>query len=102
MRTYALLAAAVLFTACGPSHYTGLVAMKISDTEAHVCLGEEAATPGTTIDVYRSVCRREKPYTCDLRSVGTGTIKENLNSHYAVATFPEGSTFQEGDMVRAR
>ena len=74
--------------------------MKISDTEAHVCVGKDEVGPGSIIEVLRNVCRREKPYTCELKSVGTGRVTEPLNDHYSVATFPAGLSFQEGDLIR--
>lgn len=95
------LAAAFTLSACAPGHSKGVVAMKISDTEAHVCVGKEEVHTGSEIEVLRNVCRREKPYACELKSIGTGRITEPLNDHYSVATFPAGVAFQEGDLVRA-
>ncbi len=98
-RTHLLLTAFAL-TACSPAHSKGVVAMKISDTEAHVCVGRDEVGPGSEIEVLRNVCRREKPYNCELKRVGVGRVTEPLNDHYSVVTFTAGVPFQEGDLVR--
>lgn len=95
------LAVALTVSACAPAHSKGVVAMKISDTEAHVCVGKDEVRSGSEIEVLRNVCRRQKPYSCTLKSIGTGRISELLNHHYSVATFPAEVPFQEGDLVRA-
>ena len=74
--------------------------MKISDTVAHVCVGKDEVAVGDEIEVLRNVCRREKPYNCELKRVGVGRVTEPLNEHYSVVTFPAGVAFQEGDLVR--
>jgi hypothetical protein len=101
IRSTFTLVAAFTLSACAPAHSRGVVAMKISDTEAHVCVGEEEVHAGSEIEVLRNVCRREKPYACELKLIGIGRITELLNDHYSVATFPAGLSFQEGDLVRA-
>jgi hypothetical protein len=92
--------AALVLTACVPAHSKGVVAMKISDTVAHVCVGKDEVNTGTEIDVLRNVCTQQKPYTCELKRLGTGQITEPLNEHYSVATFPADTGFKEGDLVR--
>lgn len=99
-RSLAPLVAALTLAACAPAHSKGVVAMKLSDTEAHVCVGKEEVSTGTEIEVLRNVCRDVKPYSCELRRLGTGRITEPLNEHYSVATFPADTGFKEGDLIR--
>lgn len=92
--------AAVLAAGCTPAHSRGVVAMKVSDSEVHVCVGKEEVSVGTQVDAYRNVCQQKKPYTCNLDRIDRGTITEVLNEHYSVAAFKPGSKVQEGDVIR--
>lgn len=94
------LVALLALSACVPAHSKGVVAMKISDTEAHVCVGKDEVKPGSEIEVLRNVCKQQKPYTCELKTLGTGRIVEPLNEHYSIATFPADVGFKEGDLIR--
>jgi hypothetical protein len=76
----------------------GSVAMKISETEAHVGLGDQEVKVGDKIILFKhsciggsSGCRRVK--------VGEGEIIRTLNHHYSVARINPGVSFEEGTIV---
>lgn len=83
---------------CTPAHSRGVVAMKVSDREVHVCVGKEEVSVGDRVDAYRNVCRR-KPYRCTLERIDRGTVTEVLNEHYSVVAFEPGSEVAEGDVI---
>ncbi|MFO0842274.1 MAG: hypothetical protein U0797_07720 [Gemmataceae bacterium] len=92
-----------LATACGSVH-RGVVAMKISDTAAHVCLNKDEVAVGDVVRLYRNVCRNTPrsnllPWNCEKRALATCVVTEVLNEHYSVVTLPAGTEFKEGDFV---
>jgi hypothetical protein len=93
--------AALLLTACAAQHSRGTVAMKITDTQAHVCVGKESVTPGTRLEVLRNVCEGPKQ-TCKLTHVGQGSVTDVLNEHYSVAEFPAAIRVREGDLIEVQ
>lgn len=102
---YAITAAGLV--GCVAPHTRGVVAMKLNETDAHVCVGKEEVEPGDKVLLYRNVCTNPaltapktlRAVTCEKKQIGAGTITENLNEHYAAATFPAGTGFKEGDVV---
>lgn len=83
--------------------------MKISDTQAHVCIDRDEVSVGDTVSLFRNECRT-RPDTspkspsrtkteCGKNFVAKGTVVELLNEHYAIANFPSGTDFREGDVV---
>lgn len=101
MKRMTLLTLAVVTAGCSPAHSLGVVAMKITDAEAHVCVGRETARAGTPLGVYRNVCEGPKR-VCKLVKVGAGTVTAVLNEHYAVAQFPPAAGVREGDLVEVQ
>jgi hypothetical protein len=98
-RSYIPLVLLMVSCAVQP-HSRGVVAMKIDESTAHVCVGKSEVRPGDAVSVYRNVCKSSpKQSTCDKVFIGRGTIRENLNEHYSVATFAAGTHVEEGDMV---
>lgn len=95
------LAIAFLAGGCAPSVHRGSVAMKISPTEAHVCLGVGEVAAGDRITLFRSVCTKATKTTprCEKKLIGHGTIKTILNEHYSIAAMDEGVDYLEGDIV---
>ncbi len=94
-----LAVAAVVASGCTPAHSRGVVAMKVTDREVHVCVGRDEVWVGAQVDAFRNVCQRTKPFACKLERVDRGTVSEVLNEHYAVAAFPPSSKVQEGDVI---
>ena len=83
-----------LLAACAAATPRGVVVMRISVDEAHVCIRREDVKVGQKVDLYRNVCKRSpaKPVLsrCDLRRSGAGRITERLNDHYAVVRVEGG------------
>jgi hypothetical protein len=108
------LAFAFVLAACSAhTNMRGSVVMKISEQEAHVCLGNGEVHEGSELQLYRNACRDKGGHgthdgqaisgeTCKRERVATGRITRVLNEHYSVAQFPAGTSFQEGDTVEAR
>jgi hypothetical protein len=92
---------------CAHSVMRGSVAMKISDSEAHVCLGEGEVKIGDRVKLYRNVCKQELSAgksavgatSCRKAAVGMGTVEKILNEHYSVVKFEDGVKFEEGAFV---
>ena len=93
--------------ATGHSAMNGSVIMKVSETEAHVCLLDSDAPVGTRVQLYRHDCRSQyakpgtpssarAPYACEKQAVAVGTISQKLGGHYVVVTFPQGTQYAEG------
>lgn len=104
--TFSLLA---VLSACA-SHSTmrGGVAMKVSDREAHVCLGEGEVKPGDKVVAFyndcssRNVGAKGAATPCEKKQLGYGKIVRNLNEHYSVVEFDPGVEFTEGTFVERK
>ena len=99
-----LFAAIALTAGCAGNHSAmrGSVVMKMSDQEAHVCLGDGEVTVGDHVRLYNNVCAPDgstKRVKCDKVYVADGTVTEVLNSHYSVVNFPAGTQFAAGETV---
>lgn len=109
-----VLALTFLLGGCAAhTNMRGSVVMKISEQEAHVCLGNGEVHEGSELQLYRNDCKGsrggahgahlvEPTDTCKRALVATGRISRVLNEHYSVAQFPAGTSFQEGDTVEAK
>lgn len=91
---------------CAASTHRGVVAMKIDEGTAHVCIEPGEAKVGDQLTVFRNECSQPLPGSkargialCKKNRVGTATITSFLNEHYAEARFADGTEFREGDMV---
>jgi hypothetical protein len=92
--------------ATGHSNMSGSVVMKVSETEAHVCLLDSDAPVGTRVQLYRHECKLQyapgtpstmrTPYVCEKQAVAVGTISQKLGGHYVMVTFPQGTQYAEG------
>ncbi|MBY0517513.1 MAG: hypothetical protein K2P81_11420 [Bacteriovoracaceae bacterium] len=101
---------ASLVTGCA-THSTmrGGVAMKVSDSEAHVCLGNGEVKEGDKVTAFYNDCqnitagggRNSGAYgaPCVKTKLGEGKITKVLNDHYSVVEFDEGVKFTEGTFV---
>lgn len=97
---------AFLLTACSHGIMRGTVAMKVSDTEAHVCMGNKEVKPGDRVLVYKNQCVGKGGTKgdrgggeCKKVMLGEGAVTQNLNEHYSVVKFDAGVPFGEGTMV---
>ena len=86
---------------CAHKAMRGTVAMKISDQEAHVCLGDSEVKRGDRVNLFVRVCPKIKGETasCKKSLKGTGTVTEVLNDHYSVVKLDSSATFEEGAFV---
>jgi hypothetical protein len=95
--------------ATGHKAMNGSVIMKVSETQAHVCLLDQEATVGAQVQLYRHDCKGQydKPgtpynrtaYECKKEAVAIGTIAQKMGGHYALVTFPQGTQYEEGYTV---
>lgn len=116
MSTASRLFVALAFTsiaACastsGHKTMSGSVIMKVSDTQAHVCLFDHEAPIGAQVQLYRHNCvdqygkpgapYSKTPYQCEKQPVAIGTIAQTMGGHYALVTFPQGTQYEEGYTV---
>ena len=93
----------LLLVGCAHTTMRGSVAMKTSDDEAHVCLGDREVKAGDRVALYRNVCSsgREKADSspCEKKRLGEGTVERTLNQHYSVVKVDPGVSFEEGTLV---
>lgn len=94
----------------GCSHGTmrGTVAMKISDREAHVCMGDKEVGPGDKVALFKNECVSPKEAVrlsgpssggCRRVKLGEGQVIQVLNEHYSVIEVNPGVAFEEGTVV---
>ena len=97
------LGLAVALSGCAHGLMRGSVAMKTSESEAHVCLGQGEVKAGDRVELFKNVCVRGGSKggggSCEKRTLGKGTVQEVLNSHYSVVKFDSGVQFEEGTFV---
>ncbi len=110
---FAVITLSLLATGCA-SHSTmrGSVAMKISDSEAHVCLGEGEVKAGDKVTAFYNDCQNREAggsdkagaygIPCVKTKLGSGIVTKVLNSHYSVVEFDKGVKFTEGTFVEKR
>jgi len=98
--------ATIFAVGCAASTHRGVVAMKIDEGTAHVCIDPDEVKVGDQLTVFRNEC--SKPIAaskaqgiahCKKNRVGTATVTSFLNEHYAEVKFADGTDFREGDMV---
>ena len=92
------------------SKMRGSVAMKASDREAHVCLGDDEVKVGDRVSAYRNECKSSgaeggerkigRSVSCKLEKLGGGKVVSILNSHYSTVEFDQGVSFNEGTVVQ--
>ena len=97
---------------CAHSTMRGTVAMKVSDEEAHVCMGEGEVKPGDSVALFENVCTGPKGGArsgeganaggCTKKRTGEGRIERVLNEHYSVMKASPGSVFREGTVVEKK
>lgn len=71
---------ALTAVACASGVRRGVVAMKLSKSEAHVSLGRSEVAPGDRVTLYRNLCqprtapRKGLRVECEKRRIGEGRI----------------------------
>lgn len=102
-----LTVASATLAGCAHGIMRGSVAMKTSENEAHVCLGNGEVKPGDRVQVFRNVCPGKGPNIrasssgafCRKEGIGLGTVAQVLNEHYSVVKFDPGVPFEEGTLI---
>lgn len=92
----------LFLAACGTGHAAmrGSVVMKVSETDAHVCLEPGQTQVGDHVQMFRNVCTSTgKRTTCEKVPVAEGVVTALLNDHYSTVRFPAGTSFAEGYTV---
>lgn len=109
-----MLLAATMATGCAHSTMRGSVAMKASDDEAHVCMGEKEVKEGDTVALFKNVCTSPKGGGgrgdrggdgfggCKKVRLGEGNVERVLNEHYSVVKVNPGVQFEEGNIVEKK
>lgn len=97
-------AVAVALSGCAHGTMRGTVAMKVSDSEAHVCLGDNEVKAGDKVALFRNECvgrgqREGSAGNCRLVRLGEGRVEKTLNEHYSVVRVNPGVAFSEGTLV---
>jgi hypothetical protein len=109
MKRILITAALVSLASCAAhTSMRGSVVMKVSDTDAHVCLGDHEVNVGEPVRLYRNICTDKAqtkdaglPAHCRKEAIAKGEVTQLLNEHYSVVRFPAGTNFAEGDTVEA-
>jgi len=108
VNAFLLISCAIGLIACSVGQRRGVVAMKISDTDAHICIGKNEVNVGQRASIYRNECEKLPASSslakntgpnCKKVFVGDGAVKEVLNSHYSVLRLDRPIDFREGDVV---
>lgn len=103
--TVPAVATLVMLAGCAHSMMRGSVAMKLSDTEAHVCMGDGEVKPGDKVLLFTNKCINRvggAGGSCTKKQVGEGEIERVLNEHYSVMRVPAGTDFGEGTIVEKK
>jgi hypothetical protein len=103
MKLFFLCSGLLLISGCASMTHRGVVAMKVSDSEAHVGAGDNELRMGDHVELYRNVCagaaRETGTRSCEKRSSGHGVVTKEINADYSVVKFDPGVTFSEGDLI---
>lgn len=77
----------------------GVIAMKLSDTQAQIDIGSPAVAVGDHVEIYRHICSKG---ACRKEIGGHGVVAKIVNSEYSVVDFPKDTVFSQGDAVERR
>ncbi len=111
MKALVLFGLTVIFSTligCAHSSMRGTVAMKVSDNEAHVCLGDNEVKAGDKVALFRNDCKETGGGggdggsgigICEKVKIGEGKVIRTLNSHYSLIETAPGVKFSEGTVV---
>lgn len=108
MKVFQVFGLAALVTLAGCAHGTmrGSVAMKASESEAHVCMGDKDIKAGDKVALFKNECtgggragERGNSKSCKKVRIGGGIVERTLNEHYSVVKVDPGVQFEEGAIV---
>lgn len=101
-KNYLVVSLVALLSSCAStSIHRGVVAMKVSDSIAHVGLQQNEASVGDHVELYSNKCNRIKgeDQICKKISKGHGKVLSIISPDYVSVEFDQGITFQEGDFI---
>jgi hypothetical protein len=109
LQTRLVMVTLMAAAACTPAAHRGSVAMKVSEREAHVCMGVGEVKAGDRVALYRDECDRSglpskgvrgvPEARCNRVRLGEGVVVRTLNEHYSVVEVDSGVSFEEGTTV---
>ena len=93
-----------LLFGCAHGTMRGSVAMKATDDEVHVCMGEDEVKAGDKVAFFFNRCtgagnRETLDRSCEKVRIGEGEVVRPLNEHYSVVRPNPGVKVQEGAIV---
>ena len=97
-----LISVALLITSsCATNIHRGVVAMKVSETTAHVGLNNNEVSVGDHVELLSNQCSSVKgeERSCRKISKGHGKVTSVINANYVAVEFNQGVAFQEGDFI---
>ena len=99
-----ILAISLVASGCGHKMMRGTVAMKLNKKNAHVCLGDGSVKTGDKVAFITNKCtgaggRHGDKRSCELVTLGEGTVSKVLNSHYSEIATDGSFSFDEGTIV---
>ena len=106
-----IAAATFAASGCTTTSHRGSVAMKVSETEAHVGLGGGEVKEGDHVELFKNICsdatvtggsRADGGTTlrsCRKERIGHGNVAKVLGDDYSLVKFPDGTEFSEGDII---
>lgn len=103
-RLVGTVCALALMMGCAHGTMRGSVAMKVSENEAHVCLGDNEVKAGDKVTLFRSECdpnsgQGKAGRSCKKIKLGEGTVEKTFNEHYSQVKVNSGVPFEEGTIV---
>ena len=93
-----------LIVGCAHSTMRGTVAMKASDQEVHVCMGDQEVKAGDHVAFFSNQCKgaggkEGGGRTCTKIRLGEGEVIRPLNEHYSLVRPNPGVKVEEGTVV---
>ena len=93
-----------LLGGCAHSMMRGTVAMKASENELHVCMGDQEVKAGDHVAFFLNECRgaggkEGSGRTCKKVRLGEGEVIRPLNEHYSLVRPNPGVKVEEGTVV---
>ncbi len=98
------MSSVVLLVGCAHGTMRGTVAMKVSDREGHVCLGDKEVKAGDHVAFFENRCssgggREGSGPNCEKIKIGDGEVVRPLNEHYSVVKSFGDVKLEEGNIV---
>ena len=101
---FAGIGLAGILVGCAHSTMRGTVAMKATDDEVHVCMGDKEVKAGDLVAFFFNQCKgaggkETRDRVCTKVRLGEGEVVRSLNEHYSVVRPNPGVKVEEGTIV---